>query len=48
MQISLSARQLGLFVVVLATVGLLRWLAVVPAAILYAADSPLATPWRIR
>lgn len=43
MQLSSSARQLGLCVIVLATVGLLRWLAIVPAAALYAADSPLAT-----
>jgi len=45
MQLSSSARQLGLCVIALATVGLLRWLAIVPAAALYAADSPLATPW---
>ena len=43
MKIALSARQLSLGLIALASVGLLRWLAVAPTPPLYAQTSPLAT-----
>ncbi|MFN8488731.1 MAG: hypothetical protein U0350_14110 [Caldilineaceae bacterium] len=40
-----ALRQFSLFWVALATLALLRWLATMPVAPLYAQASPLATPW---